>query len=124
MNKISFRQEDETQVIHRLRSLQTIHDKMLDQMFGELVGKFHSKEISDRFWDAIPSDVRGKYKDPIANLRAKIRDIISQYPSYYSNYKQQNKPYFQKVEKQKQREDMLRSMGEQPFEHETAGVGI
>jgi hypothetical protein len=123
MNRISFRQEDEKNVIHRLKSLQIIHDKMLDQMCGELVGKFHSKEISDRFWDAIPADLKNKYKDPISNVRTKIRDILAMYPGYYQGYMQQNKPYFQKVDKQrKQREEMLKSMGEQPFEHEKVGV--
>ena len=125
MNRISFRQEDEKQVIHRLRSLQTIHDKMLDQMFDELVKKFHSKEISDRFWDAVPSDLKGKYKEPIASLRSKIRDIIMKYPQYYGNYKTQNKPYFQKIDKQnKQREEMLRSMDEAPLEEENQVVGV
>ena len=116
MNRISFRQEDEKQVVHRLRSLQTIHDKMLDQMFGELVKKFHNREISDRFWDAVPSELKGKYKEPISNLRSKIRDIIMMYPQYYGNYKNQNKSYFQKMEKQRQQ--LLRSMEQAPLEEE------
>lgn len=119
MNRISFRQEDEKQVIHRLKSLQNIHDKMLDQMFDDLVKKFHNREISDRFWDAVPSDLKGKYKEPISSLRSKIRDIIMMYPQYYGNYKNQNKPYFQKVEKQKQRDELLRSMEQAPLEEET-----
>ena len=124
MNRISFRQEDEKQVIHNLKSYQVVHDKLLDQLFSELGARFHNREISDRFWDAIPSDLRSKYQSHISSLRGKIRDIISQYPSYYGNYKQQNKPYFQKMDKQKkQREEMLKSMGEQPFEHEMAEVG-
>ena len=123
MNRISFRQEDEQQVIKRLRSLQTIHDNRLDQMGKELVSKFHGKEISDRFWDALPADLRNKYKDPISSIREKIRDILVMYPGYYKNYQQQNRPFFQKMDKQrKQREDMLKSMGEKPFEHEMEGV--
>lgn len=118
MNKISFR-EDEGQVIKRLRFLQVLHDKMLDQMFDEMVKKFHNKEISDRFWDAIPADMRAKYKSPIGNIRNKIRDIIKDYPQYYGNYKQQNKPYFQKMDKQqRQREELLKTLEESPLEQE------
>jgi hypothetical protein len=123
MNRLSFRQEDEKQVIHRLRSLQTVHDKMLDQMFDELTKRFHNREISDRFWDAVPSDLKGKYKEPISNLRSKIRDIISLYPQYYGNYKNQNKPYFQKVDRQqRQKEELLKSMEEEPLEQQMVGA--
>lgn len=116
MNRISFR-EDERQVIHRLKFLQVIHDKMLDKMFDELAKKFHNKEISERFWDAVPADLKARYKDPVSNLRTKIRDIIKQYPQYYGNYKIQNKPYFQKMEKQqRQREELLRSLEQSPLE--------
>lgn len=122
MNRISLRQEDETQIVHRLRSLQTIHDNMLDQMFDELTKKFHNREISDRFWDAVPSDLKLKYKDPISNLRGKIRDIIMLYPQYYGNYKNQNKPYFQKIERQQRhRDELLKSMEEEPLENQMVG---
>jgi len=123
MKKISFRQEDEREIIHRLKSLQTIHDNMLDKMFEELSKRFHNKEISDRFWDTLPSDLKGKYKSPISNLRSKIRDIIIKYPQYYNNYKSQNKPYFQKVERQ-QRENLLKTMEEEPLESENRMVEV
>lgn len=125
MKKLSLRQHEQSQVIQRLKSLQTIHDNMLDNMFDELSTKFSRKEISDRFWDAVPAELKNKYKSSISNIRSKIRDIIMQYPQYYSQYKNQNKPYFQKMEKQnRQREELLKSIEEAPFEEQQQTVGV
>lgn len=98
---ISFRNTDDV-ALTRLKSLQSVHDKLLDKMFKELGSRFQRKELSDRFWDALPADIRGKYKSTISRVRDTIRDIISTYPQYFEQYKQQNRPYFQKLEKQRQ----------------------
>lgn len=82
--------------IVRLKYLQQAHDMLIQKMFQELGQKMEHKEISDRFWDTLPVDIRGRYKDKIASIRKNIRDIYSQFPQHFEQYKNQNKPYFRK----------------------------
>jgi len=87
--------------IHKLKSLQHIHDNLLDKMFNELGSRFQHKELSDRFWEVIPADIRNKYKESVIKIRDKIRDIIREYPEYYTEYQKKNSPYFRKMEKKR-----------------------
>jgi hypothetical protein len=86
--------------IIRLKYLQQAHNSLIDNMFKELGKKLEHKEISDRFWDVLPADIRAKYKDKVGSIRSKIRDIYQQFPQHFEQYKKQNKPYFRKQEKQ------------------------
>ncbi len=85
--------------IIKLKYLNNYHQKLLDEMFQELGDKFKDKEISERFWDVIPADVRSRYKDKVNSVRTKIRNIYQQYPQHFEEYKQKNKPYFKKQER-------------------------
>jgi hypothetical protein len=84
--------------ILRLKYLQKAHTMLLNKMFEELGQKLAHKEISDRFWDTLPADIRARYKDKIASIRKNIRAIYQQFPQHFEQYKQQNKPYFRKQE--------------------------
>ena len=86
--------------IVRLKYLQHAHNMLIEKMFQELGKKMEHKEIADRFWDTLPADIRGRYKDKIASIRKNIRSIYQQFPQHFEQYKQQNKPYFKKQEQQ------------------------
>jgi hypothetical protein len=86
--------------IIRLKYLQQAHNMLLGKMFEELGQKLAHKEISDRFWDTLPADIRGRYRDKIASIRKNIREIYRQFPQHFEQYKKQNKPYFRKHETQ------------------------
>ena len=99
--------------IDRLRGLQHIHNNLLNKMFNELGSRFQNKEISDRFWEVMPAEIRDRYKNSIRKLRKEIRDIISEYPEYYSQYIRKNLPYFKKVERQQRQQNVIQFPEEQ-----------
>jgi len=85
--------------IVRLKYLQKAHNMLLGKMFEELGQKMQHKEISDRFWDTLPAEIRGKYKEKIALIRKNIRNIYKQFPQHFEQYKKKNSPYFRRQER-------------------------
>jgi len=83
----------------RLKFLQRAHDLALEDLFKDLGQRYQKKEISDRFWNALPADIRTKHKEKIDKIRTQIRDIYQQFPEHFEQYKKENKPYFKKQEK-------------------------
>lgn len=80
----------------RLKYLQKSHNMLIDEMLKDLGRKLERKEISETFWKALPADIRGKYKDKVSQLRAKIRSVYEQFPDMFAEYKLDNPSYFRR----------------------------
>lgn len=104
---LSYR-EAKDQNIYRLRSYKNTLRLLVEKMMAELGRTINEKELSKRFWDALPADIRNTYMTPIMSLRDRIRAIYEGYPEYFEEHKQENKPYFlQKEREQKKRRQEL-----------------
>ena len=68
--------------VSKLRSYQNILNGLIDKLTNELGQEIKYKELSKRFWEVLPADIRNKYMNTIMSLREKIRLIYEQYPEF------------------------------------------